>query len=124
MSFSIFKQAIEKDLDDLYYQLIGVVDISYAIENYDMDLIQEFLLKDHPAKNINLKPCFIESLDKTEQHSPFAIFIAVKDVNPQSSRPLVSREKINELITKYPFIQINSAWTCLGDVILDFKTRK
>lgn len=125
MSFSIYIEAPkghEHDFDNLFYELVGVMDMGYAIEHTDMALVQEFFLKDHPAKSQHLKPAYIKSIDEGVQHSPFGIFIAAKDINPQSLRPLVSRQDIDAFKAKYPFLQLNKDWQNWGDVILHFKT--
>lgn len=122
MSFIITDKEIGSD-NDLNFQLIGVVDMRSAVNNYSSELLTEFFLNDHPAKSFKLKPCLIKSFDKKAEHAPFGIFLAAKNVNPQSDRPLISDEVITGFKAKYPFVHLEESWSNWDDLLNFYKDK-
>lgn len=121
MPVTIFRKAPEgEDLDDLHYELIGVVDVAKAYQDYSAELLHEFFIKDHPAKTHYLKPCLMKRLVEDDNHAPFAIFIATPEINPQSNRPLVKREDIIAFQEKYPFVHLESTWCSWLNVVTSY----
>jgi hypothetical protein len=130
MTITVFQKAPkgeEYNVDDLHFELIGIVDVKSMVGKYDHELLIDFFLNDHPAQSFSMKPCLMKSLDEKNEYGdnqPFGIFIATKKVNPDSDRPLVDRCLIVKLQEKYPFIHFESSWSSWSDVLAHYTLTK
>lgn len=94
----------DKELDPLYFDLVGVIDINLLTKEGRIDEIMNFYKQGHPAKT-NYKPALVENIGE----NIFAIFLATKELNQQSSRKLFSADALTEYRSAFPFIY-KEAW--------------
>ena len=101
----------------------SLVEVVYsAAQNYSEHLLFDFFVNGHPARNRVMNPCGIKIINTSKREKmPFGIFVAIKDINQKSNRPLVQRETVEAYKKQYPFISQADSFESWDDILRCFQ---
>jgi hypothetical protein len=127
MTISMFSRgSVSDDIEPLHMELVGVFDVTSALKNHGPDVVAHFLKNGSLIAMVRSQPykpfviagltTSIDPMNKTNS-TPFGIFVATKEANPRSSRPLLPRSYLDQYRKDFPVLAFSEKWNSWGDVV-------
>jgi hypothetical protein len=108
-----------------YFELVGVFYIGEALKKHGVNAVEDYQLNGNPRKYW-MDACSIhtihDSSEPNRHHKPCAVFVATRELNPDSKYPLRSRNLIPDYRKAFPVLTHKASWTCFQDVCSTYKS--
>lgn len=113
------------ELEPLNFELAGVFALGDVLEKHGAEAVMAFMKTGHPTRT-EFRPSLVMSVAPDLKAAgrndvPFGVFMATKEANPQSTRPLQSRASLTAYRERYPVLSYDSAWQSWKDVVDRFR---
>lgn len=112
------------ELEPLNFELVGVFALVDVIEKHGADAAVAYMQNGHPTR-AEFRPSLVVSVAPElkaggRNDVPFGVFMATREVNPESKRPLRSSESLEAYRAQFPIVVYDSAWQSWEDVVAHF----
>ena len=110
--------------EELNMALLGVVDVPKSVEKYGVDHTFDFLMNKHPVKtgkSSHLRPLWVRKVrEENGNTNAFAIFVATKEANPESSRHLPKNADLVAFRDENNVVEFNEQWENWEQILNEF----
>lgn len=112
------------EVGPLNFELAGVFSLTDVIEKHGVDAAGAFMKTGHPTRT-EFRPSLVISVAPELKSAgrndvPFGVFMATKEANPDSKRPLRSSESLAAYRAQFPVLVFDLAWQSWEDVVAQF----
>jgi hypothetical protein len=112
------------ELEPLNFELAGVFALTDVINTHGMAEAMAYMRTGHPTR-AEFRPSLVVSVAPElkvagRNDIPFGVFMATREANPESKRPLRNSESLAAYRAQFPVLVYDLAWQCWEDVVAQF----
>lgn len=120
----IKKHAGSDELEPLYFELVGIFALHDVIDKHGADAAMAYMRTGHPTR-AEFRPSLVVSVAPEMKAAgrndvPFGVFMATKEANPESKRPLRSSESLAAYRAQFPVLAYDPSWQSWDAVATQF----